>query len=346
MTLSLSPSNQHSLPLRRHGGKGPLARLLSILLTLLFLPALSASTQPSAPPDLTTPHFTFHFPQDLAGKAQETARAAEAAWADISGQLGMNPAGPIPVYLYAQHRDFRRAADIPARELVVGTSETHGGLIRLDLSGTFENPLRILRHETTHSILARGLGPRVHDLPLWFNEGLAQVAGQPVDVDSEEAARQARGEGNFLPLTDLSAEFPRGESAGVAYAEACSAVAYMVKLYGWDGVRRLLVGVRAGHGFAASFRAAAGMGIADFYDSWESSLVRRGWLSWLRMFYAPAVTFAMLWAAWNAYGMVRHRRLMLAEDEPDDPVDDSDAGIPDGDSSEARMDIHSDLRPG
>jgi hypothetical protein len=293
-------------------------RSVSLLLMSLLLSFLAGRAAATDWRQTDTLHFRFFYPPALASRAPEIGRIAEMDYVKATRQLGLQPPGRIPVYLYSRHPDFREAAGIQPHDLIVGTSGDRDGLIRLDASGAFEKPGVILLHEIVHSILARSLKDRLSELPLWMNEGLAQIVGQPESPGAEEQVRQARGAGQLRPLSDLSVEFPHGEDGPLAYAEAYSATAYFLQLNGWDGLRALLKSLEAGKGFTASFRAATGDEVGDFYKGWEWSLVRHGWLAWVQLFFVPASTLCMVYAAWIAHRRVaRHRRKIIEEEKRD-----------------------------
>jgi hypothetical protein len=296
-------------------------RLLCILFLFLGL-GMGASLAHAADWTKTeTPHFSFHTPNALSGRIKEIQKTAESSYQIVTRQLGLQPPGRIPVYLYSEHRDFRAAAGIQPHDLIVGTSGSRDGLIRLDASGAFEEPEGILLHEIVHSVLARTLEDCLQELPLWMNEGLAQIVGQPENLGAEERVRQVRGEGRLRPLSELSVEFPHGEDSEIAYAEAYSATAYFIQLNGWQGLRRLLKNLEGGEGFSASFRDASGDELGDFYQGWEWSLVRHGWRAWVQLFFAPASTLVMLYAAWIANRRIARHRRKIVEDEKESPED-------------------------
>lgn len=294
---------------------------------------------------MATPHFVVNAPASAGGKAEAWGKRAEEAYGEITEKLDLRPRQKIPLYLYFQHRDFREAAGVRPHDLVVGQSHYADGRIELDVSGLFANAKRTLRHEIVHSVLALGLGPRIGTLPTWFNEGLAQVAGQPDDPAAEERVREARGAGALPELRQLADRFPRGEESGVAYAASYSAVAYFVELFGWEGVQRLLDRMRQGDSYSTAFRKATGIDSEEFAQGWRSTLVRRGLLEWIQLFYFPATGLMMIWAMWMAYQRVRNRhRHIEEEDEPRDDSADEDEP-PDIVEPDDELDYHSGLRP-
>jgi hypothetical protein len=310
--------------MRRKGMAGffdsKLKRLILLLLAVLCASFTGRASAENLKWERTvTSHFVVFYEAGSDRKAADFEKEAEAAYAAITRQFDLHPVSRIPLYLYDQHRDFRKAAGILPHDMVVGTSNERGGLIKLDASNLFADAEMTLRHEIVHSVLALSLKSNIENLPLWMNEGLAQVTDQPEKPDLEELTRTARGEARLRKLSDLSVEFPHGDDSDVAYAEAYSATAYFVHLYRWGAMRDLLHRLETGEGFSESFRKATGNEIADFYTGWESTLVRRGWLAWLQMFYAPLTGLALIGSSWVAYRRVmeRHREIEREDLRPE-----------------------------
>jgi hypothetical protein len=123
-----------------------------------------------------------------------------------------------------------------------------------------------------HSFVAARTGA---NCPTWVQEGLAQwlEGGDPGREDASLAkiARSTR-----LPqLESLEQPFvglPE-KQAQVAYAGSLSAVAYIVKQYGADGMRRLIASLANGLEPAQALPAAIGLSYADLQRAWEQRIV-------------------------------------------------------------------------
>jgi len=132
--------------------------------------------------------------------------------------------------------------------------------------------VRVLRHELAHSFVASRTGS---NCPTWLQEGLAQWL-EGGDPGREDAALARLARSNPLPrLASLEEPFV-GLSEGpalLAYAGSLSAVSYIVKQYGLDGVRRVIASLALGRTAADALPTALGIGYADLQTSWEKTLV-------------------------------------------------------------------------
>ena len=132
----------------------------------------------------------------------------------------------------------------------------------------------LLTHELTHSLMYQLIAPEdgpdwaasapVEEPPLWFREGMASVtAGQGHRrLSREDLARWL----SVHPGADLlhpPAELYRTEKEAV-YGAAHRAFDLLVAFRGDQAVRDVLRGMRSGARFSDAFKAATGIGLADF----------------------------------------------------------------------------------
>jgi hypothetical protein len=135
--------------------------------------------------------------------------------------------------------------------------------------------VRVLRHEMAHSFVAARTGA---NCPTWLQEGLAQW------LEGGDPGREDKG----LVSLARSTQLPKLESlerpfvglpearAQLAYAGSLSAVAYIMKQYGTDGLRRIVAALAAGQPPAQALPAAIGLSYADLQKAWEQKLANRG----------------------------------------------------------------------
>jgi hypothetical protein len=132
--------------------------------------------------------------------------------------------------------------------------------------------VRVLRHEVAHSFVAARTGA---NCPTWLQEGLAQWL-EGGDPEREDATLASLARAAALPrLESLEAPFvdlPEAR-AQVVYAESLSAVAYILKHHGEDGLRRLIAALATGLKGAEALPAAIGLTYPEFQRAWEKKLV-------------------------------------------------------------------------
>ena len=191
------------------------------------------------------------------------------AWEDHERRLGFAPDLPVSVVLQTAQafQDTTRAPGWAAA--------WNDGTIRVPVMG-LDRPtptlVRVLRHEVAHSFVAARTGA---NCPTWLQEGLAQWL-EGGDPGREDATLASLAHASALPRLDSLEQAFVGLSeaqAQVAYAESLSAVAYIVKHYGADGLRRLIAALATGLKAADALPAAIGLSYADFQRAWEQRLV-------------------------------------------------------------------------
>lgn len=173
----------------------------------------------------------------------------------------------IPVILYG-NKDFFA---------VTGAPDWSGGLfdgkIRVPVGGLqamTPELAGVLYHEYAHVLIAIKGGRNV---PLWFNEGLAQAA-QALVVPPGNAIGS-----RVLPFRQLErsfADLPPDE-VRLAYAQSYAFVAFLGERCGWDQVGGTLEKLGAGMSMPQAFAAAAGScaePLADIEAHWLAGVAR------------------------------------------------------------------------
>ncbi len=196
-------------------------------------------------------------------------RVLDSAWEEYHHRLGFSPDLPVTVVLQTAttFRDTTRAPEWAAA--------WNDGAIRVPVMG-LDSPtpglVRVLRHELAHSFVATRAGAQC---PTWLHEGLAQwlEGGDPEREDPAlarlaRAARLARLESLERPFLGLSEA-----DATTAYAESLSAVAYLLRLRGEAGVRRLIDAIGQGQPAAEALPTAYAMSYGELQRDWEAHLL-------------------------------------------------------------------------
>jgi len=195
-------------------------------------------------------------------------RVLDGAWEEYERRLGFAPELPVTVVLQTatSFRDTTRAPDWAAA--------WNDGTIRVPVMG-LERPspslVHVLRHELAHSFVASRTGG---NCPTWLHEGLAQwlEGGDPTREDGALAAlarsgRLRRLESLELPFMGLSEA-----EATAAYAQSLSIVAYLVRLRGEEGVRRIIGALGDGLPAAEALPVTYALSYGELQRAWEQDL--------------------------------------------------------------------------
>ena len=196
-------------------------------------------------------------------------KVLDQAWEDHRRQLGFAPEQPVTVVLQTA-KAFYNTTHAPG-----WAAAWNDGAIRVPVMGLARPTpglVRLLRHEMAHSFITSRTGA---NCPTWLQEGLAQwlEGGEPGREDAG-LAKLARSK----PLPQLeSLEQPfvglSESQAQVAYASSLSAVAYIAKQSGIDGLRRLIASLSTGLKPAEALPASIGLTYAALQHAWEQKLV-------------------------------------------------------------------------
>jgi hypothetical protein len=175
----------------------------------------------------------------------QTLEVLQEAYSELGSRYNYYPGQEVAVILYG-NRDFSSVTGAP--EWAGGA---YDGKIRMPVGGLDrmnENLRRALFHEYAHLLIiaiTRG------NLPLWLNEGLAQVAEGKEPASRLEYLRRGGEKVKLLSFDRLEKSLnglsPR--EAQVAYAQCHDFVSYLIDEYGWPRMLELLDSLGRGESF-------------------------------------------------------------------------------------------------
>lgn len=193
--------------------------------------------------------------------------------------LGVTEAEPIDFYVYA---------DLPAFYAALGPSvpENVGGLALPETRTLYAliTPDQIgqswvgtvIPHELTHLVFDSATENHFHSPPHWLNEGLAVYLTEGNDAGNRSLVGDAIRDGTIIPLGGLVGDFPGSrDKFGLSYAEAVSAVDFLVRTYGRDALVKLVQSYATGLTDAQAFTGAIGMDDAAFAAAWMADIGAR-----------------------------------------------------------------------
>jgi hypothetical protein len=243
--------------------------------------------------------------------------------AQVEGAMGFDFSGPVRVELAVTDAEFRRRAPgAPAWAAAIARPRAATLVVRLSATGprTGTDVTSVLRHELVHLFLPQRVGG-FDRVPLWFEEGLAQVLGArilPVDLARLKLAGAA---GRLFTLSSISNRFPEDRSAaGLAYAQSESIVNHLVDRGGIDRLRAMLDRIRESGDFEQSLRETYRRSTAELEAEWMAWIRDEGRPWWLETILANLVPFLLFAAsvlAIAAWVRMRRRRRETYESLPE-----------------------------
>ena len=183
-------------------------------------------------------HFQLSFEdgEHASSIASEILETLEDAYLEVGSDLAYYPDIRVPVLLY-KHRDYANVTRSPD-----WAGAVYDGKIRLPLAGVQAVDKRlvaILYHEYMHVMVHFMAGRNV---PVWLNEGLAEIAGRRINPTPQADLTAAAVSGQLLDWQILASPFSglADDRIALAYEQSYSLASFMVESYGWHNMRELL----------------------------------------------------------------------------------------------------------
>jgi hypothetical protein len=199
--------------------------------------------------------------------------SAQATIDELQPIFGLERSRPIRIWIYNSRDDFTGAQVPNSESWFVGASYTGYYLIQLVIADGNDSEIgRIVPHEVSHQLLFQATENPFNLPPRWFDEGLA-VYNQDVESAGYPATLQAAvDDGQLLPLSTLTREFPFDGSHHLAYAESLSVIQFIVAEWGLDGLGRVIAAYREGVSHDEAFEDGLGVTVAELEQRWRERL--------------------------------------------------------------------------
>lgn len=212
----------------------------------------------------------------------------------VAARLGFDAdLGGAEVVVVRGLERLRAVARFDAPEWAAGvTVGSQRIVVRLDVPVRSKADLEAtLRHECVHLLWARRAGVMRREVPLWFEEGVAEHVGGAASLDGGARIEIAAGTGRLLAFESLERAWPTGPwEADLAYQQARRWVEIVADRAGEASLGRIFTGALApadpsdpAPAFDRALRAATGHPLSDWHADWRLALdERRGrWWLWL-----------------------------------------------------------------
>ena len=250
------------------------------------LPGGVTETGPSGSVTVVDPRFawqtmsaatvTLHWYGVGTGTARTWLQAAEAAVTRGAAAFGVTGGVPhLDFFIYNDSASFFDAIGSGANADAAGVyiPDTHtafGTVLPSDLGSDW--PVTEIAHEVTHHVFEAATHNPYHVPPLWLDEGLAVYYSEGPNQRAADL-QQGIAQGRIVPLDGLSGAFPASADPFVlSYAEAVSAVDYLLRTYGTAALQRLVATYARGATDDEAFQAATGGTAAAFDAAWLAAI--------------------------------------------------------------------------
>jgi hypothetical protein len=224
--------------------------------------------------EAATDQVTIHYYDLEPGFADEIAASAQATVTDLEARFRLDRSAPLSIWVYPNASDFQAAKPPNSRETIAGASfPGYFVIMAVVPEGSTGEVGRVILHELSHQVLYQATRNPFSRPPLWFDEGLAthvQVGGTDGYLGM---AATALANGALFNLDSIDDSFPYVPSqATLAYAASWSAVEYIMRTYGDDGIAALIAAFATGAPQDEAIEQALGVDMVQLNDDWHSWL--------------------------------------------------------------------------
>jgi tetratricopeptide (TPR) repeat protein len=236
----------------------------------------------------TSPHFILKLHEERDGVLAEYALAAlEAAYDQLGRDLGHRPSAPVRIEIFPDHERFHAASSLSKRDIEVAGAV---GICKFDKVMVL-SPRVLLRgyrwldalvHEYVHYVIVKLSDDKA---PIWIHEGVAKheesrwrsASSLYLNPVNRTLLAEALRTGDFVTFEQMEPSLVRLETpqqVQLAYAEAASAVEFILTRVGYPGLREVFLEMaRTGtHGAKGPIERVLGMPFTAFEAQWKEFL--------------------------------------------------------------------------
>jgi hypothetical protein len=234
---------------------------------ILFFSFLSASSFQQ----ITQDHISVYFEEKdriIAGSALQTVYVQQDR---LQKQYRLSPRY-MHIYIAPDENSYRQMAGSSSPLWSAGLASGDRMLIKSpSFSGqTLPAFRKTLRHETVHLSLS------AYDLPVWFEEGLAQYESGDLGLSKIMILSRAAWQRQFIPFRDIE-QLTRmsARDAELAYAQSLSAIDHLIRHFGVELLARSLDLTKTYDDFNKGFRNAYLMSAENYERLWREYATKR-----------------------------------------------------------------------
>lgn len=222
---------------------------------------------------IQTDHFDIYFYQGGQQIANFTAAAAESAYASIRKNFRYQINNRIPIMVYNSHNDFQQTNVIGEymEEGIGGVTELFKNRVVLPFEGSYRQFRHVIHHELVHAVLNDMFyGGSIQSiisnnirlqLPMWFNEGLAEYEALKWDNNSDMFMRDATIYTYLPPIDYLGGYF--------AYRGGQSVWFYIANKYGDQKIADILNRIKGARSVDQGFKSSIGLSVSELSERWQ-----------------------------------------------------------------------------
>ena len=219
---------------------------------------------------VTAGPVTIHYYAGGSSFAQQLGSIAQQGLTKSASLLGVTEKLPVDVFVYGDQQSFLTAMGPATTDAVGGQAEPDFRTCYAQINaGDLTWAQDVIPHELTHVVFADAIANPYHRPLNWLNEGMAVYLSIGYGNSDRSLVARAASSGTLMPLAAITGAFPRiTDRFNLAYAEAVSAVDFLVRKYGQADIGKLLSAYRTGATDDEAFKAAIGIDTVAFDKAW------------------------------------------------------------------------------
>lgn len=218
-------------------------------------------------------HFDVYYYDEGYELAQFTARTAEEAYKSIRNTFRYQLTDRVMIVVYVSHNDFQQTnvVDPYMHEGIGGVTELFKNRIVVPFRGDYGEFRHVLHHELVHAVvndmfyggsLQSAISNNIRlQIPLWFNEGIAEYEALGWDTESDM----------FMYDAVINEYLPKSIShlnGYLAYRGGQSVWYYIAEKYGHQKISDILHRVKRTGSVERGFTAAIGLNLKELSEEW------------------------------------------------------------------------------
>jgi Tol biopolymer transport system component len=226
-------------------------------------------------------HFDIYFSQNGGKLAEFTAGAAEDALKSIERSFNYKINNRVTIIIYNSHNDFQETnvTDEYLTEGIGGFTELFKNRVVLPYEGSYKNFRHVIHHELTHAVINDmfygGSAQNIISnnislqLPLWFNEGMAEYQSLGWDTNTDMFIRDAA-------ISEYLPDIPQLDNY-FAYRGGQSVFHYIAEKYGDQKIGELINKIKGAGNVEEGFKSALGLKIEELNERWKKDIKKTYW---------------------------------------------------------------------
>ncbi len=226
-------------------------------------------------------HFDVYFTQGGEYLAKFTADVSEYAYQTIRRDFRHEINNRIAIIIFKSHNDFQQNNVIRQYlgEGVGGVTELYKNRVVIPFEGDYQKFRHVIHHELIHAVvndmiyggsLQNAIVNNIRaNIPLWFNEGIAEYQSLEWDTNSDM----------FISDAILNTYLPEISRLGgyFAYRGGQSVFRYISKKYGREKIGEIMQRLRATRNVDRAFKRALGLNVKELSEKWQRDLKVTYW---------------------------------------------------------------------